>query len=146
MPKTSILKIISYWPPFLVSGIRVQKYLAEEKRLEVAMSLRFWNWNHERSHFGGSLYSMTDPFYALLIRENLKENVRVWVKSAQIRFRRPGRGVVHSVFELKDEQLEKIQKDLASNHKSEPEFHIEVIDSHGKIVAEVSQIVHVSFK
>jgi len=146
VPKTSIFKIISYWPPFLVSGIRIRKYLPEVKRLEVAMSLRFWNWNHERAHFGGSLYAMTDPFYALLIRENLEEKVQVWVKSAQIKFRRPGRGVVHSFFELTNDQLEKIQNDLKAHHKSEPDFHIEVLDSHGKIVAEVSQIVHVSIK
>lgn len=144
MPKTTILKIISYWPPFLVAGIKVTKYNVEEKKLEVTMGLRFWNWNHERSHFGGSLYAMTDPFYALLIRENLEENVQVWVKSAKIRFRRPGRGKVQAVFELKIEQLEKIKAELGQQSKSEPEFQIEVRDSNGKIVAEVSQIVHVS--
>lgn len=144
MPKTTILKIISYWPPFLVAGIKVTKYNVEEKKLEVTMGLRFWNWNHERSHFGGSLYAMTDPFYALLIRENLEENVQVWVKSAKIRFRRPGRGKVQAVFELKIEQLEKIKAELGQQSKSEPEFQIEVRDSNRKIVAEVSQIVHVS--
>ena len=128
----------------MVAGIKVRKYVSEEMRLEVAMNLRFWNWNHERAHFGGSLYSMTDPFYALLIRENVPEKVQVWVKSAQIRFRRPGRGIVHAVFELKPDQLEKIQSELSSHHKSEPEFHIDVLDSNGKPVAEVKQIVHVS--
>lgn len=110
------------------------------------MGLRFWNWNHERSHFGGSLYALTDPFYALLIRENLEKEVEVWVKSARIQFRRPGRGKVHALFELKNEQLEKIRADLSAHPKSEPEFHIEVLDSRGKLVAEVSQVVHVKRK
>jgi len=110
------------------------------------MKLRFWNWNHEKSHFGGSLYSMTDPFYALLIRENLPEKVVVWVKSAQIRFVRPGRGSVLAEFHLSEETLEKIHRDLMERGKAEPSFQIEVKDLDGKTVALVEQVVSVKKK
>lgn len=146
MPKTSVFRLISLWPPFLVSGIRVQKYNEISRELQVGMSLRFWNWNHEKSHFGGSLYAMTDPFYALLISESLSFKVEVWVKSASIRFLRPGRGRVQSHFHLSDEKLEKIQRDLNEQGKSEPQFQIEVKSSEGKLVAVVEQVVYVKRK
>lgn len=110
------------------------------------MRLRFWNWNHEKSHFGGSLYAMTDPFYALLIRENLTEKVEVWVKSARIRFLRPGRGRVYSDFHLSEEQLTQINYEISQTGKSEPSFTIEVKNVEEKTVALVEQVVFVKKK
>jgi len=110
------------------------------------MVLRFWNRNHERAHFGGSLYAMTDPFYALLIKENLSETVEVWVKSAAIRFLRPGRGRVQAVFHLKEQELKKIEEELIQKGKSEPQFQIEITNTEGKQVAAVDQVVHIKRK
>ena len=33
----------------------------------VEMPLRFYNRNYVGTHFGGSLYSMCDPFYMLML-------------------------------------------------------------------------------
>lgn len=141
-----IFKLLNLWPPFVIAGIRITKYRPEIKKVEVQMSLRLWNQNHERSHFGGSLYSMTDPFYALLIQENLSSGHEVWVKSAQIRFKRPGRGKVHAEFQLSDEKLEGIKKQLNEHSRAESEFEIKVLNQSKEVVAEVSQIVHVKKK
>lgn len=139
----SVFKLINFWPPFLVSGIRVKKYLPELKRVEVEMKLRLWNKNHERAHFGGSLYAMTDPFYALLIQENLPPGHEVWVKSADIQFKRPGRGRVEAHFQLSDTELDRIKNQLENDHKAEPQFSIRVQNESGETVAEVKQTVHV---
>lgn len=141
--KPSLLNLISFWPPFLVSGIRVKRYLKAHRVLEVEMGLRFWNWNHERSHFGGSLYAMTDPFYALLIREHLEEKVEVWVKSATVHFKRPGRGTVTARFELSHSKLQEVRLALEHSRKAEPSFKIEIRDESDKVVAEVEQVVYV---
>jgi len=56
------------------------------------MKLRRWNRNYVGTHYGGSLYSMTDPFHMVMLIENLGPSFIVWDKSASIRFCRPGAG------------------------------------------------------
>ena len=41
--------------------------------------------------FGGSLYAMTDPFFALMVMHNLSSDYVVWDKSASIDFLAPAR-------------------------------------------------------
>src|SRR5271166_763243 len=65
-----MLRLINIWPPIAGSGIRV-RWGADMKSVDVEMKLRMWNRNYVGTHYGGSLYSMTDPFYMLLLMNNL---------------------------------------------------------------------------
>jgi hypothetical protein len=82
---------MNLWTPFLGAGIRVTRLQPDWKAVDVEMKLRFWNSNYVGTHFGGSLYAMTDPFYMLMLIENLGHDYIVWDKSASVRFRQPGR-------------------------------------------------------
>ncbi|WP_133130635.1 DUF4442 domain-containing protein [Legionella yabuuchiae] len=52
-----------FWPPFLGAGIRIKDFSEDYTYILVAIKLRFWNQNYVGTHFGGSLYTMIDPFY-----------------------------------------------------------------------------------
>ena len=41
------------------------------RAVDVEMKLHFWNANYVGTHFGGSLFAMTDPFYMLMAMANL---------------------------------------------------------------------------
>ncbi len=110
------------------------------------MKLRFWNRNYVGTHFGGSLYSMTDPFYMLMLIENLGRDYIVWDKSATIRFKKPGRGKMLASFRLSDEQIEGIRQALTGQEKVEPEFIVEVKDESGAVIAEVQKVLYVRRK
>ena len=56
------------------------------------MNLRPCNQNFVDTHYGGSLYSMTDPFDMLMLFGNLGDDYIVWDKAAHMRFRKPGKG------------------------------------------------------
>jgi Domain of unknown function (DUF4442) len=62
---------INLWPPFLGAGIRVKRVARDMKAVDVEMKLRFWNANYVGTHFGGSLFGMTDAFYMLMLMANL---------------------------------------------------------------------------
>ena len=96
--------VLNLWPPFLGAGIRVKRLQKDWKAIDVEMDLRFWNSNFVGTHYGGSLYSMTDPFYMLMLIENLGRNYIVWDKSASIRFRKPGKGRMRAEFRLDEGQ------------------------------------------
>jgi hypothetical protein len=110
------------------------------------MKLRFWNRNYVGTHYGGSLYSMTDPFYMLMLMDNLGPGYIVWDKAATIRFRKPGKGIVKAEFRLTGAQLDEIRAKLATQDKYEPTFVVQVKDETGDVVAEVQKVLHVRKK
>jgi hypothetical protein len=134
---------INLWPPFLGAGIRVKHIAPDMKAIDVEMKLRWWNANYVGTHFGGSLFAMTDAFYMLMLMANLGPAYIVWDKAANIRYRRPGRGTVRAEFRLTDAQLEDIREKLKTLPKYEPAFSVEVKDLHGAVIAEVEKLLHV---
>jgi len=137
---------INLWPPFLGAGIRIQHIAPDMKAIEVEMKLRFWNANYVGTHFGGSLFAMTDPFYMLMVMANLGREYIVWDKAASIRYRKPGNGTVRAEFRLSDSQIEDIRAKLKTLPKYEPVFTVEVKDEAGVVIAEVEKVLHVRKK
>jgi uncharacterized protein DUF4442 len=137
---------LNLYPPFLGAGIRIKRLQSDWKAIDVEMDLRFWNSNYVGTHFGGSLYSMTDPFYMLMLIENLGRDYIVWDKSATIRFRRPGKGKVRTEFRLTDAQIDEIRDKLKTQEKIEPILMVQVRDESGDLVAEVEKVLHVRKK
>jgi len=135
--------VLNLYPPFLGAGIRVKRLQADWKEIDVEMKLHFWNANYVGTHFGGSLYSMTDPFYMLMLIENLGRDYIVWDKSASIRFKKPGKGKMVARFRVSEEQIEGIRQGLQTQAKIEPTFVVEVQDETGAVVAEVQKVLHV---
>ncbi len=137
---------LNVWPPLLGAGIRVSRLDADWRAIDVEMKMRFWNANYVGTHYGGSLYSMTDPFYMLMLIHNLGRDYIVWDKSANIRFRRPGRGTVRAEFRLADSLLDEIRGKLQTQEKIEPVFLVEVRDQSGEIVALVEKLLYIRKK
>jgi hypothetical protein len=140
-----MIRAINIWPPILGAGIRV-KWSADSKAVDVEMKLRFWNRNYVGTHYGGSLYSMTDPFYMLMLMNNLGSDYIVWDKAASIHFRKPGNGKVRAEFRLTEDQLEDIRSKLTTEARYEPTFQVQVKDEAGDVVAEVQKVLHIRRK
>ena len=138
--------LMNIWPPFLGAGIRVKRLQADWREIDVEMKLGRWNSNFVGTHYGGSLYSMTDPFYMLMLIENLGPDYIVWDKSASIRFRAPGRGTVSTSFRLTDCEINEIREALNTEVKIDRTFQVEVKDVSGTVVAEVQKVVQVRKK
>ena len=137
---------LNLWPPFLGAGIRVKRLQPDWRAIDVEMKLRFWNSNFVGTHYGGSLYSLADPFYMLMLIDNLGADYIVWDKSASIRFKKPGKGKMHACFRLSEEQLEGIRQALNTQEKIEPTFVVEIKDEAGNVIAEVQKVLHVRKK
>lgn len=110
------------------------------------MPLRFYNKNYVGTHYGGSLYSMCDPFYMLILMEKLGRNYLVWDKAANIRFKKPGKGKVTAHFVISTEEVSMIRQKVETEGKYEPSFTIEVKDEDNDIVAIVEKKLWVKKK
>jgi Domain of unknown function (DUF4442) len=137
---------INLWPPFFGAGIRVQHIAHDMKAVDVELKLSFWNANYVGTHFGGSLFAMTDPFYMLMLMANLGSDYIVWDKAATIRYKKPGRGTMRAEFRLSASQIDDIREKLKTLPKYEPVFTVEVRDESGLVIAEVEKLLHVRRK
>ncbi len=137
-----ILRRIHWWPPLLGAGIKVTRMDDDYRAIDVEMRLTRLNRNIMGAHFGGSLYAMTDPFYMLMLMENLGREYIVWDKAAAIRYKRPGIGTVRAEFRLPQEKITEIIAELEASDRYEPVFLIEVKDPAGKVVAEVDKTIY----
>jgi uncharacterized protein DUF4442 len=111
---------INLWPPFLGAGIRITGIAPDMKSIDVEMKLRFWNANYVGTHFGGSLFAMTDAFYMLMLMHHLGRDYIVWDKAATIRYKKPGRGTVRVEFRLTDAQVEDVREKLRCSRSTSP--------------------------
>src|ERR1700761_9246153 len=116
---------MNVWFPFMGAGIRVTRLDEDWKAVDVEMKLRFWNANYVGTHYGGSLYSMADPFYMLMLLEALGSDYIVWDKAASIRFRKPGKGTVRAEFRLTQAMLNDVKDRLTMSERSEPIFYVQ---------------------
>ena len=137
-----MMRLLSLYPPYLGAGIRVRA-AADLRTFEVRMRLSRFNRNYVGTQFGGSLYSMCDPFFMLILAEALGRGYIVWDKAATIRFRRPGRGTVRATFHIPPERIAEIRSAADAQGKIEPTFEVTVLDDAGEVVAEVEKLLYV---
>lgn len=138
-----MLRLLSLYPPFLGAGIRVHRLPGDPPGYETRLRLRFWNRNYHGSHFGGSIYTMCDPFYVLIVAAELGPGYAVWDKTAAIRFRRPGRGTLHARFEIPRAKIELMRVAADAGERLEPTFIAEVRNQADELVAEVEKVLSV---
>ena len=137
-------RFINLYPPLLGAGIRVHKI--DELTVRVEMKLTALNRNIVGTHFGGSLYSMCDPWFMLILMRALGRDYIVWDKSASIQFLQPGRGTVSATFHISPEQIEEIRNQADKSQKIEPVFSVDVLDAQGRAVAHVEKLLYVRKK
>ncbi|MDE2093051.1 MAG: DUF4442 domain-containing protein [Burkholderiales bacterium] len=137
---------MKFWPPFLGAGIRVRSFADDFREATVELRLGRFNRNYVGTHFGGSLYAMTDPFFMIMLLHNLGGDYLVWDKAGSIEYVAPGRGVVTAHFRLTDERIAEIRAQAAAGGKVFPEFEVEVKDEAGEVVARVRKILYVRLK
>jgi acyl-coenzyme A thioesterase PaaI-like protein len=137
-----LIRLLNLYPPYVGAGVRVRS-TPDLCTFDVRMKLHWWNRNYVGTHFGGSLYSMCDPYFMLILVEQLGRGYVVWDKAATIRFRRPGKGTVRAIFHISPEKVEEIRAAADRDGKIEPVFTVEVRDSAGNLVAEVEKLLYV---
>jgi acyl-coenzyme A thioesterase PaaI-like protein len=134
------------WLPFWGAGISIAYVSPDYREIHVQMKLRWYNRNYVGTHFGGSLYAMTDPFYMMMLINNLGREYIVWDKGAHIEFVKPGRSTVRAHFVLTADQIQKIKNTVDQEGKYVFELPVEVLSESEQIVASVQKTLYVRRK
>jgi len=142
----TLRRVLNLWPPFVFSGIRVRTVAQDWRYARVELRAHWYNRNYVRTHFGGSLFAMTDPFWMIMTMQALGTGYIVWDKAAQIEFVKPGRGTVHAEFKLEDDVLDAIRTATADGDRHLRWFETDVVNAAGEIVARVRKQLYVRRK
>ena len=143
MPPATIMRFINFWPPMLFSGIHVVACDRLMRNVEVELRLAFWNHNAVGTQFGGNIYSMTDPFYPLMLMGNLGPGYAIWDQAAHIEFIAPGKTRLRAKFHLSEERIDEIRAATAGDKKFLAEFFVRITDADEALVATVKKIIYV---
>ena len=134
------------WPPFIGTRVHIEHIAPDWQSLRVRMKLSTRNKNYVGTHFGGGLFTMTDPFYVVLLMNVLGRDYVVWDKSTQIQFIAPGRSTVRATIEISEAMQAEIRAATATGEKFEPTYRIDILDDAGKLIARVDKTIYIRKK
>lgn len=136
-------RAINLYSPFWGSGIKVIQFEKEKHKIFVQLKMNFFNKGYMGTHFGGSLYSMCDPFYVYLLMKRLGSNYMVWDKRAEIDYINKNNSSVFAKFEVTDLDIEEIESLLSKQKKISYIFMTDVTDFHGNTIANVKKTIYI---
>lgn len=134
------------WPTFRCAGIKVEAIAPDWSSIDVRLKLGFLNKNYVGTAFGGSLSSMSDPFYMFLALHLLGPEYVVWDKAGEIEFVKPGRGTIRGHYEFSAEDIAAIKAGVQGDEKFLRWFETELVDESGDTVARVRRQLYIRRK
>jgi len=137
---------INLYPPYLGAGIRCHHMSNDWREARVSLKLRWYNRNFVGTQFGGSLYSMTDAFNAVMLLNVIGHDYWVWDQNASIEYIKPGRKRVHAVFQIDGAMIERVLAATADGEKHLEQVVNEIVDDDGVLIARVARTLYVRKK
>jgi acyl-coenzyme A thioesterase PaaI-like protein len=135
-------RLYNLWPCWWGTGVRIRYISNDFREMRIELPLNWRTRNYVGTIFGGSMYGAVDPLYMLMLIKNLGPGYEVWDKSANIRFRRPGRSTLHVQCTLDEKQIKRL-KELANASPIDQLYSIDLVDDEGTICATIEKTIHI---
>ena len=142
-----LLKLrLNTYAPYIGAGIKIDHISLDQGLCVVSMGLNTLNKNIVGTQFGGSLYSMVDPFYMLMLMHQLGSNYVVWDKSSHIDFVAPGNSKVTARMKIPSSEIITIQ-DLAKEGEAVfREYKVDIVDEQQRLIATVTKTLYIRLR
>lgn len=144
--ENSLKWLMRLYPPMLFQRIWVKKVHKDFRGIDIKINRSLFTSNLGNSIFGGTIFSATDPFYALLFGQIMQHKgfrITVWLKSAQIQYIKPGRTDLFYTITINEEMVADAEKALLTEGKFVKPYPIEIFDKHGELCATALNEVYI---
>lgn len=138
--------LLNTYAPYVGAGVKIVRFDVKNLAIDVHMGLNRFNKNYVGTQFGGSLYSMIDPFFMFLLMHHLGTDYIVWDKAAHIDFRSPGLGKVTAKIRLTMDEIHTVRELAQSGAPVLRTYPVDVVGEDGKIVAHVDKVLYIRKK
>lgn len=135
-----------FYPPMLFQRIWVVRFDKGFRGVKVKVNKSLANNNYNNSIFGGTIFAAADPFYPLLFHQVLTHKgykVRVWMKSAEIQYIKPGRKDLFFTIQLSDKIISNVEATLKRGEKYIKAHPITMFDKDGELCVEVKCEIYI---
>ena len=137
--------VLNLFPPLLFNRIAIRHISEDFMSMEVRVRHSWMNKNFHRTIFGGTIFSAIEPYFPTLYWHIFSRKgmpLEVWLKSAEIKYRRPATTDLKLLFKLTNEDIKNAIEGLKKNGKYEVWHSVEAIDKHGTVCAESKVLVY----
>jgi len=142
-----LLKLrLNTYAPYIGAGIKIDHISLDQGLCVVSMGLTTLNKNIVGTQFGGSLYSMVDPFYMLMLMHQLGSNYVVWDKSSSIDFVAPGNSKVTARMKIPSSEVITIQELAKDGDAVFREYKVDIVDDQQKLIATVTKTLYIRLR
>lgn len=139
--------MMGLYPPFLFGRVRVKEVSDDFMYIKVCAKRSLLNNNLSGTMFGGTLFSAADPFFALMywqvFAHRYDRKVKVWLKSAEIKYKKPAIGNITLEFRLTEEDILKAKQDLENKGKHNQTHEVFLKNVKGEVCAVVNAVTYV---
>ena len=136
----------NFFPAYRGTGGRVVAISHDFKKVKIKLPLNWRSRNYVKTIYGGSIYGAVDPMYMLMLIKILGNDYIVWDKAATIRFIKPGRSTLFATFEIENEEIESIKKQLETERAIDRCYTVDLVNEEGVIHASVDKIIYLRKK
>jgi acyl-coenzyme A thioesterase PaaI-like protein len=144
MKASSLRRWMNIWPPLLFAGVRIKSISDDFSEAVIHLRDRKLNMNYVGVHFGGAIFSMTDPFHMVMAMNRLGRGYVVWDKSAEIDYLKPGKGTLTAHFRVTDEMIADVRANTPNDgDKYIPVWQVDVTDENSVTVARVRKTLYI---
>ena len=142
-----LLKLrINTYAPYVGAGIRIDHLNLDQGLCVVSMGLNTLNKNIVGTQFGGSLYSMVDPFYMIMLMHQLGSSYVVWDKSSHIEFVAPGHSKVTARLKIPSNEITTIQELAKEGKPVFREYQADIVDDQQKVISTVTKTLYIRLR
>jgi acyl-coenzyme A thioesterase PaaI-like protein len=137
---------LRFYPPLLFQRIWVIRFEKGFRGVKVKVNKSLLNNNYNNSIFGGTIFASADPFYPLLFHQVLTHKgykVRVWLKSAEINYIKPGRTDLFFNINITEEDIQEVEHVLNTGGKHVKAYPIELYNKEGELCVTVNANVYI---
>ena len=137
--------ILNIFPPLFFNRI-ILKYVSEDYTfMKVKIRRSFLNINFHRTIFGGTIFSAFDPYFPTMyynIFAKKDRKLEIWLKSANIKYKRPANTDLHITFTVSTEDIIEAENALNKVGKFEKWHTVQAINTKGVVCAEAEMLVY----
>lgn len=106
---------MSAYPPLFAAGVRIRDIPDDWSSAHLVLKVNRLNSNAHGAAFGGSLFSMTDAMFGMLVMQRLGREYEAWTRTGTFQYINPGRNNAHATIRVTDAMVEQIKHEIASD-------------------------------
>jgi acyl-coenzyme A thioesterase PaaI-like protein len=137
---------MNWYPMYFGTGGKILFWAGDSTELHLRLRLNIWTYNYVGTIFGGSLFAASDPFYMLMLFKALGSKYVVWDKSANIRFKKPGKTTLYAKYKITEEDFDRIKSIVVEKGETTHNFLIQWMDKDQVVYAEIERQCYIADK